>query len=473
MPNPTLIIPTNDPATAKPSISSSTSPSTSSSAPKARQTEVIWNSDTRYPGPKVFHPPEEIGGLPTQEELDGFPRMFSWGELKEILQSRDLEQLMRNKALQQRYDEWMAGMKVVYGSTEYYLKNVRLPWNRSGPVEPTYDLSTSLDKPKASADSTKSKTDQDVSPPQPDGDVSTANLTPATSPKSIKTNANLSKLNIQSTPYLSTPTPGRGSAPVSGTSTPSSAGFVSLASLKLVNGKLRSARSTPRPADTPATISSDDDDDEDAEDPIYLKWDDSKGLDEANFAVLPNDWPYNIPYGVRHYCVWCRIPIAHPELVNYDPALWAGIEEQGLLGFTGVTPVLDLAFPPSPTSPASANPSHQVNTTDSAGRAKFIKKLERHQWYSADVAYGGQEAKKWAGVEVESPGGKEVGRMVKGLWDERGWECLWFVNPPRLQSVPGFSHFHVFARRKTPEEIDAAEVAFAKPKQADKEPVTP
>jgi hypothetical protein len=35
-----------------------------------------------------------------------------------------------------------------------------------------------------------------------------------------------------------------------------------------------------------------------------------------------------------------------------------------------------------------------------------------------------------------------------------------FVNPPRLQSVPGFSHFHVFARRKTPEEIDAAEAIW-------------
>jgi hypothetical protein len=30
----------------------------------------------------------------------------------------------------------------------------------------------------------------------------------------------------------------------------------------------------------------------------------------------------------------------------------------------------------------------------------------------------------------------------------------------RLQSIPGFSHFHVFARRKTPEEIDAAEAAW-------------
>lgn len=37
-----------------------------------------------------------------------------------------------------------------------------------------------------------------------------------------------------------------------------------------------------------------------------------------------------------------------------------------------------------------------------------------------------------------------------------------FVNPPRLQSVPGFSHFHVFARRKTPEEIDAAEHIWGK-----------
>jgi hypothetical protein len=32
-----------------------------------------------------------------------------------------------------------------------------------------------------------------------------------------------------------------------------------------------------------------------------------------------------------------------------------------------------------------------------------------------------------------------------------------FVNPAHLQSVPGFSHFHVFARRKTPQEIDISE----------------
>jgi hypothetical protein len=47
----------------------------------------------------------------------------------------------------------------------------------------------------------------------------------------------------------------------------------------------------------------------------------------------------------------------------------------------------------------------------------------------------------------------------------------------RLQSVPGFSHFHVFARRKTPEEIDAAEAAVAaaarKGLKADGESVVP
>jgi len=42
-----------------------------------------------------------------------------------------------------------------------------------------------------------------------------------------------------------------------------------------------------------------------------------------------------------------------------------------------------------------------------------------------DVDYSGGEKKKWAGREYEAKGGKEVGRMVKGLWDERGWECLW------------------------------------------------
>ena len=48
-------------------------------------------------------------------------------------------------------------------------------------------------------------------------------------------------------------------------------------------------------------------DGEEEEVPVYLKWNDEEGLDEEKFAVLPNDWPYNTPYGVRHYCVWSRV----------------------------------------------------------------------------------------------------------------------------------------------------------------------
>lgn len=47
--------------------------------------QVVYNGDTRYPAPPVHPPPSEIGGIPTQAELDAFPRMFTWGELKEIV----------------------------------------------------------------------------------------------------------------------------------------------------------------------------------------------------------------------------------------------------------------------------------------------------------------------------------------------------------------------------------------------------
>ena len=47
--------------------------------------------------------------------------------------------------------------------------------------------------------------------------------------------------------------------------------------------------------------------DEDIEPAVYLRYDPSVGLDGEKYAVLPNDWPYNVPYGVRHYCVWSRV----------------------------------------------------------------------------------------------------------------------------------------------------------------------
>ena len=51
--------------------------------------------------------------------------------------------------------------------------------------------------------------------------------------------------------------------------------------------------------------------------------------------------------------------------------------------------------------------------------------LKNEEWYAADVAYGGREMRRWSKVEYQSLGGEQVARMVRGLWDERGWECVW------------------------------------------------
>ena len=237
--------------------------------------------------------------------------------------------------------------------------------------------------------------------------------------------------------------------PGSGSSTPTSAGFVSLANLKIVNGKLKakskrgSHSSTPvgtprlngdgplsgpsaQPIVSGEAPNGDEEDSESSEEaPLYLKWDPVIGLDEEKYAVLPNDWPYNVPYGVRHYCVWSRLPIAHPELVDYDPESWGRIEVEGIGGFSGVTPLRPFEIKIPDPSFFAGNPSYSMATHDSAGRTKFLGKLDDRDWYAADVAYAGKEMSQWGGVEYESPGGSEVGKMVRGLWDPRGWECLW------------------------------------------------
>jgi hypothetical protein len=48
-------------------------------------TPIVYDNDTRYPGPLVHPPPGYIKGIPTQAELDAQARMFTWGELKEII----------------------------------------------------------------------------------------------------------------------------------------------------------------------------------------------------------------------------------------------------------------------------------------------------------------------------------------------------------------------------------------------------
>ncbi|WVR04881.1 hypothetical protein IAU60_001893 [Kwoniella sp. DSM 27419] len=349
--------------------------------------EVVYSDDTRYPGPPSHPPSASIQGLPTQAELDAYPRMFTWGDLKGIIVSGKLEDLMRNKQMQARYNVWMGRIKQRYGSSEKYLKEGRLPFPTGEPS----NSATGNDGPSA-VDSTASIPSSEVSP-----------------------------------------------------------------------------SSAPRA------------------EAKYLTFDSSTGFDEENYAVLPNDWPYNIPYGVRHFCVWSRLPITHPSLVDNDPAAWTTIEQEGLGGFTGIIPLTAPERPDFDPSclPGNASQAAAISTptasTDSAsgdqpapahplgwGATTLAGFGTEKSWYEVDLKFGGTEMQYWAGKEYESAGGSEVGKMVRALWDQRGWECLWFVNPPRLQSVPGLAHFHVFARRKTPEEIDVSEIVWGtgeKPQQ--------
>lgn len=104
------------------------------------------------------------------------------------------------------------------------------------------------------------------------------------------------------------------SSPIeSGANTPSSVGFVSLASvLPKLNRALRNKcaaekGSTAGSSGDSASSSDDHYDDEDDEPDVFLKYDAKLGLEKDKYAVLPNDWPYCVPYGVRHYCVWSRV----------------------------------------------------------------------------------------------------------------------------------------------------------------------
>lgn len=125
-------------------------------------------------------------------------------------------------------------------------------------------------------------------------------------------------------------------SPGSGTSTPSSVGFVSLSSLNLVNGKLRKTKSRTSSlekslshlhlageggaseqadADRPSNLNGEEEEEEE-EKPNYLRWD--GWLDSEKYAVLPNDWPYNVPTGVRHYCVWSRVSLSSSSGISAE-----------------------------------------------------------------------------------------------------------------------------------------------------------
>jgi len=140
-------------------------------------------------------------------------------------------------------------------------------------------------------------------------------------------------------------------------------------------------------------------------------------------SIIVNDWPYSVPPDVEHSVVWTRQPIFHFETI--PPSVSERIETDGLWGFTGLT-----SPPPSPSSLPSSLPAlaeWDVPTDRTTDRVRGTPE--------EDVLV------RRAGAGVHD--------FVRSRWPEDGWETAWFVNPPRLQSVRGLAHTHVFARRKS------------------------
>ncbi|GLB38225.1 putative protein of unknown function (DUF3605) [Lyophyllum shimeji] len=139
-------------------------------------------------------------------------------------------------------------------------------------------------------------------------------------------------------------------------------------------------------------------------------------------SIIQNDWPYSVPADVEHTLIWTRLPIYHADLVAESIA--ARIAQDGLWGFTGNT-----SPPPSPSTLPECLPAL-------ADWGVTMDKLIRSE--------KGTEEEE----ELVRRAGREVYEFVRKRWDETKWETAWFVNPQRLQSVPGLAHIHVFARQK-------------------------
>jgi len=150
----------------------------------------------------------------------------------------------------------------------------------------------------------------------------------------------------------------------------------------------------------------------------YFKADMSPQL----ISVIMNDWPYSVPVEVEHALVWTRLPIIHPFIV--DHTISARVNQDGLWGFTGQE-----SDPPSPSLLPTCLPAlADWGVTED-------KLIKSHQ----------PTVEEQRALDIAS---HEVQTYVKRTWIEKEWETAWFVNPPRLQSIPGLAHIHVFAKRK-------------------------
>ncbi|KAL5501454.1 hypothetical protein ACEPAH_8714 [Sanghuangporus vaninii] len=159
-------------------------------------------------------------------------------------------------------------------------------------------------------------------------------------------------------------------------------------------------------------------------------------------SIIQNDWPYSVPLDIEHSLIWTKVPILPPPslitphiAVTLAPDLHdkvsARLAQDGLRGFTGATEA-----PPDPSLlPENLGALSEWDVT--------MDKLVISPKGSPEE----EEAVRQSGAEVQ--------KFIANRWIEREWETCWFVNPPRLQSVKGLAHIHIFARKKSPEEIAA------------------
>ncbi|KAG1799437.1 uncharacterized protein HD556DRAFT_128290 [Suillus plorans] len=154
--------------------------------------------------------------------------------------------------------------------------------------------------------------------------------------------------------------------------------------------------------------------------PEYFKAD--IPFDSEFISIIQNDWPYSVPIEIEHTLIWSRVPIFHPDLIPAE--VDTRIQQDGLCGFTGTN-----ELPPSPSTLPECLPAL-------AEWGITMEKLVRSPRGNPEIE------------DMVRNAGREIDGFVKRRWVEREWETAWFVNPPRIQSVRGLAHIHVFAKKK-------------------------
>ncbi|OAX41395.1 hypothetical protein K503DRAFT_735631 [Rhizopogon vinicolor AM-OR11-026] len=154
--------------------------------------------------------------------------------------------------------------------------------------------------------------------------------------------------------------------------------------------------------------------------PEYFKAD--IPADSELISIIQNDWPYSVPIEIEHTLIWSRVPIFHPALIPVE--IDARVQQDGLCGFTG-----NDEPPPSPSTLPECLPAL-------AEWGITMENLVRSPKGSPEIEVMAKSA------------GREIDGFVRRRWVESEWETAWFVNPPRLQSVRGLAHIHVFAKKK-------------------------